>query len=728
MYDSDEDAFYFWQSNAWISLRTNVNITAGDGISVVDGTISNTGDLDPSNEIQDISLSGTDLSISSGSTIDLSGLDTDTQLSEPEVDAFVANNGYITSSDLAGYDTDASDDFDGDYNSLTNTPAIFSGDFADLTNIPTDLSDGDQIDDADADATNELITGVSLETGNILRITDAGGNNDVDLTSLASGGFSGEFSALSNIPAGLSDGDDVDDADADATNELITGISLEPGNVLRISDAGGNNDVDLSSLAVGFSGDFSDLTNIPAGLADGDDVNDADASVTNELLTGASLSGTILTLTDAGGNTLVDLAGLQDGTGTDDQNAGEVAVTPSGGVTSTNVQDALVELQSEIASSGGGDMLEAIYDSDGNNTVDDAELVNGLSVETAVPAGAVFTDTQLTEAEVDAFVANNGYITTEVDGSTTNEIQDLQLATDILTITNNGSATPIDLSGYLDNTNLTEAEVDAFVADNGYLTSEVDGSTTNEIQDLQLATNTLTITNNGSATPIDLSGYLDNTNLTETEVDAFVANNGYLTSETDGSTTNELISGGTLIGTTLRITDAGGNTDIDLVTLQDGTGTDDQTATEVGVTPANGVTSTNVQAALEELQGEIASAGGGDMLESVYDADGNNVVDDAELVNGLTVETAVPVGALFTDTQLTEAEVDAFVADNGYLTSEVDGSTTNEIQDLQIASDILSITNNGSATPIDLSGYLDNTNLTEAEVDAFVADNGYSNF
>ncbi len=46
-----------------------------------------------------------------------------------------------------------------------------------------------------------------------------------------------------------------------------------------------------------------------------------------------------------------------------------------------------------------------------------------------------------------------------------------------------------------------------------------------------------------------------------------------------------------------------------------------------------------------------APAGGGDMLQSTYDIDANNIVDDAETVNGLTVETAVPVGALFTDSQ-----------------------------------------------------------------------------
>jgi len=44
-----------------------------------------------------------------------------------------------------------------------------------------------------------------------------------------------------------------------------------------------------------------------------------------------------------------------------------------------------------------------------------------------------------------------------------------------------------------------------------YLTSEIDGDATNEIQDLQLTGNTLSITNNANATSVDLSTYLDNT-------------------------------------------------------------------------------------------------------------------------------------------------------------------------------------------------------------------------
>ena len=91
---------------------------------------------------------------------------------------------------------------------------------------------------------------------------------------------------------------------------------------------------------------------------------------------------------------------------------------------------------------------------------------------------------QLTESQVDSMVANNGFLLTEVDGSITNEIQNLSLTGNNLSITGNTAATVIDLSPYLDNTNLTEAQVDVMVSNNGFLLTEVDGSITNEIQNL----------------------------------------------------------------------------------------------------------------------------------------------------------------------------------------------------------------------------------------------------
>lgn len=45
-----------------------------------------------------------------------------------------------------------------------------------------------------------------------------------------------------------------------------------------------------------------------------------------------------------------------------------------------------------VSTVGGGYMSKTVYDTDGNNKADDADKVNGLTVATAVPANAVFTD------------------------------------------------------------------------------------------------------------------------------------------------------------------------------------------------------------------------------------------------------------------------------------------------------------------------------------------------
>lgn len=146
----------------------------------------------------------------------------------------------------------------------------------------------------------------------------------------------------------------------------------------------------------------------------------------------------------------------------------------------------------------------------------------------------------LSEAQVDTFVSNNGFLLQEVDGSVINEIQDLIISNDSLYLSNISQPTKIDLSPYYDNTNLSESQVDSMVVNNGYLLAEIDGSTTNEIQDLQLSNDTLRITGNSGATSIDLSVYLDDTVLDETQVDNYVSNNGFLLQEVDGSITNEI--------------------------------------------------------------------------------------------------------------------------------------------------------------------------------------------
>ena len=100
--------------------------------------------------------------------------------------------------------------------------------------------------------------------------------------------FSGDFGDLSNVPAGLSDGDDVNDADHDSSNEIQT-IS-KTGSTITLSNGGGSvtdSDTHLTDVQIGAMGYIKDP-------------NDADHDATNELQN-LSLSGTQLSITNGTG-------------------------------------------------------------------------------------------------------------------------------------------------------------------------------------------------------------------------------------------------------------------------------------------------------------------------------------------------------------------------------------------------------------------------------------------
>jgi hypothetical protein len=112
--------------------------------------------------------------------------------------------------------------------------------------------------------------------------------------------------------------------------------------------------------------------------------------------------------------------------------------------------------------------------------------------------------------------------TIEKDGDPTNEIQNIIINNDKLKITNNPNATEWDLSKYLDNTdnqNLTWNSVSRVLGISGNagtidlteLKNDADADPTNEIQDLQLSADKLSVTGKTGAAQIDLSTYRDNT-------------------------------------------------------------------------------------------------------------------------------------------------------------------------------------------------------------------------
>ncbi len=161
-------------------------------------------------------------------------------------------------------------------------------------------------------------------------------------------------------------------------------------------------------------------------------------------------------------------------------------------------------------------------------------------------AGYVTENTQLTEGQVDNYVSNNGYLTTETDpqfNAWDKDYNDLTNTPTIPTVPTNVSEFTNDAGYVTENTQLTEGEVDAYVSNNGYLTTETDpqfNAWDKDYNDLTNKPTIPTVPTNVSEFTNDAGYVTENTQLTEGQVDNYVSNNGYITTEVDGSVTNEI--------------------------------------------------------------------------------------------------------------------------------------------------------------------------------------------
>ncbi len=324
--------------------------------------------------------------------------------------------------------------------------------------------------------------------------------------------------------------------------------------------------------------------------------------------------------------------------------------------------------------------LDAEVDGDPTNEIElPVGGANGQVLETDGAGNYTWVDqTVLNEAAVDLFVSNNGYITSpnDADADPTNEIELPIGGANGQVLQTNGSGVYTWVNQTVDtDTQLDEAAVDAFVSNNGYITSpnDADSDPTNEIELPLGGLNGYVLQTNGSGVYSWTPQTVDtDTQLDEAAVDAFVANNGYVTSanDADADPTNEI-----------ELPNGGNNGDI----LQtDGSGN------YTWVAPAGGVEA-------DPVYGASPAAGitNGDITNW------NNKLD-TELDGDPTNEIELPVGGsngqvlqtngsgtytwvnqtVDTDTQLDEAAVDAFVANNGYVTSanDADADPTNEIE------------------------------------------------
>ncbi|UWX54053.1 hypothetical protein NYZ99_13465 [Maribacter litopenaei] len=758
-----------------ISLSTNTltlsNGTGADTTADLSGYLDNT-------DNQTLSITGNDLSITGGNTVTLPTADGSETIVNGGGINVVTGSGtsgdpyVVTGTEVDGSVTNEIQDITSGDGSITVNQTGIDYDLS--VNFPTNN---------DNDATNEYNTGSGITGGN-LEITDGGGTESVNL-------ISGD--ANNNIGVG-SDGALYLNVASVSIAETNTSLSFDSGtNQLTYTNELGNNpSIDLSSLdnsgtdsqTLSITGNDLSITGgntvtLPTAngsetIVNGGGINvvtgsgtsgdpyvvtgtEVDGSVTNEL-TDLSLSGNTLTLTNpaTGGNS-VDLSGFVN---TDDQqislNTNTLTLSNGTGAdTTADLSGYLDNTDSRTLSITGNDLSIA-----GGNTV---TLPTADGSETIVNGG---TDISVTGSGTsgDPYVVNNTF--TEVDGSVTNEIQDLSISGNTLSLSDD--VTTVDLSGYLDNTDsrtlsitgndlsiaggntvtLPTADGSETIVNGGGINvvtgsgtsgdpyvvtgTEVDGSVTNEIQDLSISGNTLSLSDD--ATTVDLSGYLDNTdnqNLSitgndlsiaggntvtlptadgsETIVnggtdisvtgsgtsgDPYVVNNTF--TEVDGSVTNELTDL-SLSGNTLTLTNpaTGGNS----VDLSGFVNTDDQqiSLSTNTLTLSNGTgadTTADLSGYLDNTDSQTLSITGNDL--SI--AGGNTVTlpmaDGSEtIVNGGGINVVTGSGI----------SGDPYVVTG----TEVDGSVTNEIQDLSISGNTLSLSDD--ATTVDLSGYLDNT-------------------
>jgi len=444
--------------------------------------------------------------------------------------------------------------------------------------------------------------------------------------------------------------------------------------------------------------EWTGLLNVPPDIADGDDVDDDDADPTNEL---QDLADVLTQSNDAGGMTITNLP--------------------------APIADSDASTKAYVDSQGGAQDLTDVL-TQGNDA-------GGIAI-TNLPVPVAASDAT-TMAYVDAHE--------DADADASNELQDLSLGGNTLSLTNDAS--PVDLSGYLDNTdNQTLAEVltedndaggttitnlPAPVADSdattkayvdsqggaqdltdvltqgndaggiaitnlpgptaasdastkGYTDAHTDDDAdpTNEFQDLSLSSNTLSLTDDAS--PVDLSGYLDNTdNQTLAEV---------LTEDNDAG-------GTTITNLPSPVADSDASTK---AYVDSQSGSQDLTDVLTQGNDAGGIAITNLPAPVAASDATTkayvdAQAGGSQTLAEVL-AEGNNA-------GGISITgLPTPIGA-------SDAATKTYV--DGH--EDADADSTNELQDLSLGGNTLSLTED--ASPVDLSGYLDDTDdQTLAEV------------
>lgn len=130
---------------------------------------------------------------------------------------------------------------------------------------------------------------------------------------------------------------------------------------------------------------------------------------------------------------------------------------------------------------------------------------------------------------------------------------------------------------------------------------------------------------------------------------------------------------------------------------------------------------------INELVDAVGSAGDGDMKKSVYDTNGDGIVDNAEKVNNHSVDANVPEDAKFTDSNTTytlgKSDGKITLTDSNGLKQEVDvpSTDTNTTYTMTLDGSKLTLTDsNGNAQNVTLPNSLSviDTEMSDTSINA----------
>lgn len=256
----------------------------------------------------------------------------------------------------------------------------------------------------------------------------------------------------------------TDDADADPENEIQQvslrgdtillsngGYVVLPPDQINDADADPNNEIQALTL----SNDTVYLSNGGFIILPADQVNDADADSLNEIQT-------------------------------------------------------LTKVGDTISLSGGGSIQ--VFDGDYSNLNNTpsipsrtSDLINDSGYLNAEIDGSVTNELQVLSISNDTlYLSDGGFVVlpsdqvNDADADPTNEIQTLSKSGSTISLTQGGSVTVFDGDyNSLSNTPTLHTKTSDLINDSGFITSEVDGSTTNELQTLSISKDTLFLSNGG---------------------------------------------------------------------------------------------------------------------------------------------------------------------------------------------------------------------------------------